>query len=742
MRVRVNESCRSIAAGIASRLFQGRTVATTSIQRRLRNGYERHVAGDTNAAAAAYLEILQEDPTNAEAWHLSGLIAFQRKQFDDAAEFIRHALDASPENVVYQANLVAVLLARNQTGEAELICRRILKQQPKHVAALKHLGTALRKQNRLTEALSALQQCAQLTPDDFELLCNLGAVHSDLGRVDDALSAFQRASSLKVDQPEIHLNLGAVFRKLGRFQESLTSLNRSIELAPNRPEAFVNRGNLFLELHQPDQALQDYQRALELNPRSIAGLSGLSQCLPVFGQWNEALEAVRLANLLADLESRTETRAGSVQLRRRMMSNLLYCASLTPGMSREDVFEMHVSSGRSLEESIVPFVHPSGTDPQKRLRIGYVSPDFRSHATMRFFLPFFEAHNHRNVEVHCYSEFSGTDELTTRVQSSSHGWCRTHELSDAELAERIQADGIDILVDLAGHTNGNRLPAFAHKPSPIQVSFLGYPNTTGMSRVDYLLVDAIRESSQTARFFSEQLVALPHGACCFQALHETPIEMPSPATRNGYITFGSTHRLEKLSHECLSLWAQVLLRVPEARLRVIRDVIGTSERLRRRLLKQLSAAGIDIGRVDLQGDVPLNHLEVYANVDILLDVFPWPSGTTIYESMSMGVPMPTIADPYAGSRASASCLHFCGLNELIAGDADEYLEIVTSLVSDRNRLNELRSTSRSRLQAAFCDGARFGRDLESVYRAMWRRHCGVSLAECGLPLILSDEGVV
>ncbi len=716
-------------------------MATTSIQRQLRNGYERHLAGDTNAAAAAYLEILQQDPTNAEAWHLSGLIAFQRKQFDDAAEYIRHALDASPGNEVYQANLVAVLLAQNEAGEAELICRRILKQQPEHVAALKHLGTALRKQNRLTEAFSILQQCVRLTPDDADLLCNLGAVQSDLGRINDALAAFQRASSLKNDQPEIHLNLGAVFRKLGRFQEALTSLNRSIELAPDRPEAFVNRGNLFLELHQPDQSLQDYHRALELNPRSIAGLSGLSQCLPVFGQWNEALEAVRLANILADAESRSETRSGSVQLRRRMMSNLLYCASLTPGMSREDVFEMHVNAGRRLEESIVPFVHASGTDPDKRLRVGYVSPDFRSHATMRFFLPFFEAHDHSVVEVHCYSEFSGCDELTERVRKFSHGWCRTCELSDSELADRIHADGIDILIDLAGHTNGNRLPALAHRPSPVQISFLGYPNTTGMSRIDYLLVDAVRESAQTARYFSEQLIALPHGACCFQALHETPIEMPSPATRNGYITFGSTHRLEKLSHECLRLWAQVLRRVPQARLRVIRDVLGTSDRLRRRLLGQLAAAGIDIGRVDLQGDVPVNHLEVYSNVDMLLDVFPWPSGTTIYESMSMGVPMPTIADPYAGSRASASCLHFCGLNELIAANSDEYLDIVTSLVSDTVRLNELRSTLRSRLHAAFCDGARFSRDLESVFRAMWRRHCGVSLQECGLPLIQPDEGV-
>jgi predicted O-linked N-acetylglucosamine transferase (SPINDLY family) len=218
--------------------------------------------------------------------------------------------------------------------------------------------------------------------------------------------------------------------------------------------------------------------------------------------------------------------------------------------------------------------------------------------------------------------------------------------------------------------------------------------------------------------------------------------MPSPATRNGYITFGSTHRLEKLSHECLILWAQVLRRVPQARLRVIRDVIRTSERLRRRLLEQLTVAGIDTSRVDLQGDVPLNHLEVYSSVDILLDVFPWPSGTTIYESMSMGVPMPTIADPYAGSRASASCLHFCGLNELVAANAEEYLDIVTSLVGDPYRLNEMRSTLRCRLQAAFCDGARFSRDLEAVYRAMWQRHCGMSLTECGLPLIQSDEGVV
>lgn len=715
-------------------------MATTSIQRRLRNGYERHLAGDTNAAATAYLEILQEDPANSEAWHLSGLIAFQRKQFDDAVEFIRHALDASPGNIVYQANLVSVLLAQQNAIEAESICREILKKAPGNVAALKHLGSALRMQERVQEAVDVLQQCAQLAPDDADVLCNWGAVCSDLGRNDEALKALLRASTLKPGKPEIHLNLGAILRKCGRLSESLTALNRSIELAPQRPEGYLNRGNLSLEMCRPDQALQDYQRVLEMNPRSIAALSGLSQCLPTFGQWNEALESVRLANLLADAESVTPKSSSTVRLRRRMMSNLLYCASLTPGLSRSQVAEMHLDWGRELESQITPFTHRAGHEPGKRLRIGYVSPDFRQHATMRFFMPFFESHNRSEIEVICYSEYPGSDEMTERVRRSSDGWVRTGELTDQQLADRIYADKIDILVDLAGHTNGNRLPAFAFKPAPVQVSFLGYPNTTGLHRVDYLLVDAIRECSRTTRYFSEQLVAMPHGACCFNALQDTPVSMTCPALTNGYITFGSTHRLEKLSHECLIVWSRVLSEFPSARLRIIRDVLGTSDRLRRRLIQQLQAAGLDTERVDLQADVPSNHLEVYQHVDILLDVFPWPSGTTIYESLWMGVPMPTIADAAAGQRASASCLHFCRLSDLIASDTEQYLEIVKSLANDLNRLNTLRASLRGRLQAAFCDGARFSRDLESVYRAMWRRHCGATLAECGLPLIQPDSG--
>lgn len=717
-------------------------MATTSIQRRLRNGYERHVAGDTNAAATAYLEILQEDPANAEAWHLSGLISFQRKQYEDAAEYIRHALDQDPENLVYRANFVSVLLAQNEAIEAESVCREILKKAPGHVPALKHLGTTLRMQGRLPEAAEILLQCAEMTPKDAEVLCNLGAVYSDLGQIEEASIVLRRACVLKPTQAEIHLNLGAVFRKSGRLAESLSALNRSIELAPDRAESFLNRGNLYLEMCRPDQALQDYQRVLELNPRSIAALSGLSQCLPTFGQWSEALEAVRLASLLADAESSSSKNSNTVRLRRRMMSNLLYCASLTPGLRRCQVAEMHRDWGRKLEQEILAITHSAGKDSSKRLRIGYVSPDFRRHATMRFFLPFFERHDRTEVEVTCYSEFPGVDELTERVQRSSDRWVRTSDLTDQQLADRIQADQIDILIDLAGHTNGNRLPVFAFKPAPIQVSFLGYPNTTGLRRVDYLLSDAIRECSRTARYFSEQLIAMPNGACCFEAPETIPVSESCPADGNGYMTFGSTHRLEKLSHECLVLWARVLNQHPTARLRIIRDVLGTSERLRRRLIQQLHAAGIDTHRVDLQSDVPANHLEVYQHVDILLDVFPWPSGTTIYESLWMGVPTPSIADAESGLRASASCLHLCQLDNLIAANADEYLEIVTALSSDLSQLNLLRLSLRGRVQAAFCDGARFCRDLESVYRGMWRRHCGNELAECGLPLILPGAGEV
>lgn len=710
-------------------------MAITSIQRKLNHGYQRHIAGDTQTAAQTYAEILTSDPTNADAWHLSGLIAFQKKQFANAEKLIRLALKYSPSEIAYQANLAAVLLGLGKSADAEQTCRQILQREPNDSNALKHLGTALRKLERPQEAVEVFRAALRKNPTDADLLCNLGAVLNDTGHVQEALTTLVKARMLKETQAEIHLNLGAVLRQMRQPDDAMKSLDRAIQLAPGLAEAYTNRANLFLETNRPEQAISDYQRALEINPHSIAALSGLGHSLPILGHWEQAMEAVRLASQIAGGTSCSDS-AMTSSLRRRIMSNLMYCASLTPGLTRSEVFDMHVHWAAFIESAVTAFEHPPGADPKKRLRIGYVSPDFRRHPTMRFFLPFYETHDRSRFEIYCYSECASGDETTKRVQAAATGWRNTYGVSDQQLAEQIHADQIDVLVDLAGHTAGNRLPSFAFRPAPVQVSFLGYPNTTGMSRMDYLLVDTIRESSDTAAFFTEELVAMPHGACCFQPTGGSLAPAEPPVLKNDFITLGSTHRLEKLSSQCVRLWAAVMERIPEARLLLIRDVLGSSDRLRGRLLQQLREAGIDLQRVDLQWEIPANHLEIYANIDILLDVFPWPSGTTVYEAMWMGVPMPAIANALTCSRASASCLHHVGYPDLIASTDEQYFCILADLAADHERLSDLRRSLRTQMQRTVCNGEQFSRDLESVFQAMWRRHCGMTVEDSGLPLIL------
>ena len=271
-------------------------------------------------------------------------------------------------------------------------------------------------------------------------------------------------------------------------------------------------------------------------------------------------------------------------------------------------------------------------------------------------------------------------------------------------------------MDLAGHTAGNRLPVFAAKPARIQVSGIGYPNTTGLTRIDFFLTDAIRETDSTSQFFTEQPVYLPHGACCFEAPSELPVA-PSPHQDNGYITFGSAHRLEKMSPDCLALWGKILERVPDSQLLIFRDVLATPS-TRTRLLQQLRRSGVDTDRVNMAWKLPINHLDIYARFDILLDVFPWGSGATAYESMWMGVPLPTIAGDRGSCRATASMMHQCGLPELFADSADEYVNLVASLAADCDRLQQLRESIRPAMLQTVCNGGRFANDIEEVFVAM------------------------
>ena len=667
-----------------------------AVQQQLHSAISRHRSGDLASAAGVYASILKTDPTVADAWHLSGLIAWQRGAFRDAETLILKALELQPEDPDYLSNLASVLLSAGRPEEAESAARRSLASGRKNNRARQHLATALARQGRYEEAIDILQDILNDDPLCADAHCNLGAILYECSRFQEAAAALETAVELDPQSCQARLNLGGTLRELRQPERALLELDRAAKISPDTPQIWVNRGNVLLDLGDHMQAITDFQRALNLDPQSALALNGLGRALQMRHAWKEALEAFDLACHLDGPGS-------------RFSSNRLYCSSLAPHLSPHDVFERHAEWGREIEARIS--VLPPVRYTHDRIRIGYVSPDLRNHATMRFVWPILRSHDRRSFDIYCYANCT-PDSVSQEIAGLCTGWHVTPHLSDSELAALIRRDEIDVLIDLAGHTAGNRLPVFAARPAPLQMSFLGYPGTTGLTRIDAFLSDAVRIPDGGASLFTERLVCLPHGACCFEAPSALPMADP-PALRNGNITLGSTHRLEKLSDTCLKLWARVLESIPDSRLLVIRDVLA-NDSTRSTLQNRLEAVGVDADRIEFCSDIPEDHLRLYDRIDLLLDVFPWGSGTTAYESMWMGVPIPTVLGSTPATRATASLLHELDLEELTAASPDEYVKLMTELAAAPERLKTLRQAIRPAMQRTVCDGVRFTRSLEHI----------------------------
>lgn len=693
------------------------TVTSTKLVRKLSSAVQQHRAGNVPAALQLYAEVLQTDPHNADAWHLSGLAAHQSGNSDQAESLIRHALQLAPAHCEFKANLASVFLNAKRWEEAQALCQEILAVNPSHAAALNHLGTALRGQRKLRAALAAFEKAVQLQPD-AETLCNLGVALLDLADLDQALHVLLQARELAPNQSQLLLNLGSVYRQLKQPEAAMQMLLRAESLAPSSCEVQINKAKLQMEIGQIQEAIGSCQKAICIDSARPSAVSALGMALQQLGHWEQALEAHRLA---ADLDRENHS----------YHSSYLYAVTLCPLLSPQEVTARHATWGRNLESRITPLPDPrfangdqktsiSEAEFQRRLRIGYVSPDFRSHATMRFLMPLLQAHDAAQVELFFYSETVKTDQVTQQVQQLATGWRPTRELSDIEMAQRIQQDRIDILVDLAGHTVDNRLPVFAFQPAPIQVSFLGYPTTTGLSRIQYFLVDAVRLPTDQRDQLVETPVLMPHGACCYVAKETLEITDP-PCLQTGHVTLGSTHRPEKISPQTWQLWTAVMNAVPAARLLLFRDAFAVPA-TRTQLLQAASAAGIDSQRIDFGWELPTEYLSLYSQIDILLDVFPWGSGTIAYDAMWMGVPIPTLPGDRIGCRATASLLHHCGFPELIADNADDYVRLVSTLASQPQRLQQLRHSIRPAMQATVSHPSQFARDVEAAFRTMWHQY--------------------
>jgi predicted O-linked N-acetylglucosamine transferase (SPINDLY family) len=568
-------------------------------------------------------------------------------------------------------------------------------------------------------------------PSNPRHLANFSIALSRDGASQAAYVAMSRASRLGVDRPRVHRLLGRLEAGPRHSKRWRRSLRRAHCLSPDDAETLAMNGFLMMNEGAHDDALQSLRRAKQVAPRRVATWMALSDALAALGRLEEARQ--NLYDLI-DLVRDSQKVHSSVIFQLDQLSDWTISEQQE---IRKIWWERH---GVPLFDPLRQ--HDNDADPERRLRVGYVSADFRDHSARDVFGSIILNHDKKDVEVFLYSNNDLVDEHTLELKGSVDFWRDVYDLTDDAMASRISEDRIDILVDLSGHTNGNRLTVFARKPAPVQVTAWGHAVGTGLAAIDYFLTDPVFTPPEFRAHFAETCLDLPC-AVPFTLPTSVPMVAAPPRRRNGWVTFGSFNRVEKLNHEVFRLWARILRVVPSSRLFLKAAAFGT-ELERRATTRAFESLGIEPSRILYRGATSRHeHLANYANVDIVLDSFPQTGGVTTWEASYMGVPVVTKASRFSAHLGSASILNAVGLNEFQAVDESGYVDLAVKLANDGDRLDRHRATLRDRvLNSPGTNFATYARAVEKVYRGMWRQWCatrGRATAPSRAPILLDQR---
>jgi len=563
---------------------------------------------------------------------------------------------------------------------AERIYRDVLRSNPVSAVVWHRLAMACWFQNRAGEGIDAMRTAIVHAPDYFEAMNDLGAMLSAEMRVDEAVVAFREAVAHRPDWAEPLINLGNTLRNHDRSDEAIDAYLKALEIEPGNVDAhhFVASSLGRQGLREASRA--HYLEALRLNPTDVV-----------------------------------------------VHGSLLYLTSYDPDIEPAVLLNEHVWWDRLHGLGMTPLQsHTKDRKPDRKLRIGYVSPDFRTHPVARFMLPIYESHDRRHFEVYSYAQVHALDAIGERFRTLSDGWRITLGVPDPKIAEMVRADQIDVLVDLGGHTSGHRLSTFSWRGAPVQASYLGYPNTTGMKAIQHRITDAIIDPPEERSYYTEQLVRLPGLCCCWQP-QAAPDVTAAPCLANGFVTFGSMMNLLKINDGVIDLWAKVLRAVPSSRLLLYRNSLNG--RARDHFGRQFIERGITPERFEMlrASQDGTGHLQEYAKIDVSLDAHPWSGYTTTFESLWMGAPLVTLRGARPSGRMSASILTAVGLGEFIAETPRQFVEIASTLANTPGRLAKLRGALRDEVRRSpLCDGKTFTLKLEAAYRDLWRQWCASS----------------
>lgn len=635
------------------------------------------------------------------------------------------------------------LRAEGRQIEAEETCKEILRSRPDHVDALKALwdlsyetrnhgvavewlrrgiaandriallhymmGYSLMGQGNMADAVASFRSALTLDSSMAKAHNNLGCALEALGALQEAMESYSRAAALDPRLADAHYNLGNAHRQRGEVDRAIECMARALKLRSDRADWQCNIGDLLALKLRLDEALQAFEEAMKMDAKEARAYEGRGRVCLLLGRADEAE---------ADLRRAVELQPDNPQLRSDWLLSLHYRRGEEPLLAEHKAWaERHT---RGLGSQAARAAHERR--PERRMNIGYLSPDFKRHSIVSFVEPLLAAHDKSRFKIFCYGNVAFPDEVTHRIRGLCEAWRDITHVGDDWVADLLRTDRIDILVDLAGHTAGARPRLFARKLAPVQAAWLGYPNTTGIDAIDYRLTDAVADpEGSTEAFHVERLLRLPRGFLSYRPPAEAPEVSEPPHLGVGHVTFGCMNNLAKLTPEMIALWARLLAASPGARLS-LKSFGFAAESARRSILRQFAERGVGAERLSLSGpeDLEVAHLGKYAEIDVALDVFPYNGVTTTCEALWMGVPVVTLAGRTHVSRVGASILHGAGLADLVAASPEDYLRIALALAGDVDRLATLRRSMRERLKASpLLDAQNFARSIENAYETIW-----------------------
>jgi protein O-GlcNAc transferase len=638
--------------------------------------------GDAQQALEAFTKALQYKPDSAGAHFNLGAAYARLERHEAATSAYRQALTLRPDFAEAEMALGAALQEQGRDEEAMKSYRRALEIQPGYAEAQDKLAYSLVRLDQFDEAAVCFRQILVRDPHNVNVLNSLGLILNFKGQLHEAVSQYRLAVKIKPDFLAAHGNLGNVLMDLHKFSDAAASYHKVLELDPNSADAYNNLGTAFKDLGELDKALASYRKAMTLKPELLVAHSNL----------------LMVQNYLSEQPPQE-----LVEEARRFGETAAHLAPPPEPLNNSPV-------------------------PDRCLRVGIVSADLSAHPVGYFIESILAAlvtEAAGRLEMFAYANSSQSDEVTERIKSPLQGWHPVHDQSDESLAQRIRDDRIDILIDLSGHTGGNRLPVFARRPAPVQISWLGYFATTGVPAIDYLVADPWTLPSQLEQHFTEKILRLPETRLCFTPPTLDLNTMPLPALANGYVTFACFNALPKMGDAVVALWARILQAVPGSRLHLMASQLSEAS-TRQTTLERFMAQGIDATRLLIQGPMPrIKYLQTYQRVDIALDPFPYTGGTTTAEALWMGVPVLTLAGNTFLSRQGVGLLMNAGLPEWIASDADDYVRRAVAHAGDLQKLSALRAGLRPQVLASpLFDAPRFARHFEAALRGIWHKWCG------------------